>query len=202
MGGAATWTHVDNAYSTGGILALAFGDRGWSLEECDERFSELVLQAFSPQQGQGIPWISQVQSVLKSKYRTRPLELALQDAFSPDENLFGRRRCDDTDHPKRLKVAVTSVSNGGDTAFVISNYNTRNESRGSGPRYRRYRPDRAEDEIKVWEAYVSLSHCRDNISLTATPERELRQPPQASSGLTQKTSHCRLGKTEIRSSLN
>jgi len=128
----------------------------WDLDECTETFRTLVKKAFTPRKGQSLHIIKHVQLLMKkSKYETRALVSALQEAFKQDIVLF---RPQATERHTRLKVAVTATSSSGSKPYVLSNYNTKNSGSGPGDRldsslsYVRYRPNSPGDEIKVWEA--------------------------------------------------
>jgi hypothetical protein len=138
--------------STGGIIALAFGDKILSLEDCDQLFTQLSRQAFTLRKGQNLHFFRHVQLLVKkSKYESRPLNQALKSTFTSDSVLFGRPAAQD-----RLKVAVTATSGSGSQAYVMSNYNTKNrrssKDERKGASYIRYRPDNPSNEIKIWEA--------------------------------------------------
>lgn len=123
----------------------------WDLDECTDKFRSLVAKAFTPRKGQSIHVIKHVQLLMKkSKYETRALMSALQEAFKQDIVLF---RPQANENLNRLKVAVTATSSSGSKPYVLSNYNTKNSGgQDSSLFYVRYRPDSPGDEIKVWEA--------------------------------------------------
>jgi hypothetical protein len=128
----------------------------WDLEKCTNMFLGLVAKAFTPRKGQSLHVIKHIQLLLKrSKYETKTLVSALQEAFNQDSVLF-RPQAHEPFH--RLKVAVTATSSSGSKSYVLSNYNTKNSGSELGDRqntglsYVRYRPDLPGDEIKVWEA--------------------------------------------------
>ncbi|KAI9158039.1 Calcium-independent phospholipase A2-gamma [Paramyrothecium foliicola] len=140
---------------TGGIISLGFGHELWSVDECIEKFKSLVVKVFTKRRAQKIQGLRYVEVMIKkSRYETKPLEDALRATFGEDK-LFGKR---EKNGVRRLKVAVTAVSEAGQRAYVLSNYNVRNyatsSSASSGPKldYQRYRTQRPEDELKVWEA--------------------------------------------------
>lgn len=138
--------------STGGIIALAFGDQMLPLDDCERIFSHLSRQAFTLRKGQKLHFYRHVQLLVKkSKYESRPLNAALRSTFTSDSALFRCRTSQD-----RLKVAVTATSSSGSQAYVMSNYNTKNTRNSKddrkGASYTRYRPDQPYNEIKVWEA--------------------------------------------------
>jgi hypothetical protein len=140
--------------STGGIIALAFGDMLWSVEKCTRKFKALAGQAFTKRKGQNMRLVRYVQLFAKkSRYETKPLERALLESFGYETPLFGAR----ADALGRLNVAVTATTTSGNQAYVLSNYNTRAGRTNSGREdsltlYRRYRPNQQRDELRVWEA--------------------------------------------------
>lgn len=108
--------------STGGLIALGLGAKNWSVEECTRHFEALCKQAFTRRTGGNIPGVAWfVENHHHSRYKTRPLEEALIDAFSDDEHLFGGFR-PHASYGTDVKVAVTSTSASG-SPVVLANYN-------------------------------------------------------------------------------
>lgn len=141
-------TITDCIGSTGGIIALAFGDQCMPVKECIVAFEALVQCAFTPRAGQKIQLIKQLQKYIKrSKYETRPLEDALKQVFAPEQPLFGQRTFPEAD---RLNVAVTATSSTGSLGYILSNYNTKTSSNIA--RCQRYRPESSWNELSAWEA--------------------------------------------------
>ncbi|KAI0490190.1 hypothetical protein F4859DRAFT_183291 [Xylaria cf. heliscus] len=147
--------------STGGIISLGFGHELWSIEECIERFRALSGKAFTPRKGQDLHGFRHLQLFVKrSKYETKPMDDALQSAFGGGI-LFSNRSKNGN---QRLKVAVASVSEAGTKPFILSNYNTLDDSTAFNTsekskllKYQRYRPTQPDDELKVWEAARATS---------------------------------------------
>jgi hypothetical protein len=105
-------------FSTGGIIALGLGARNWSVDECISYFQKLCMQAFTPRAGINIPGMSPIiESIHHSKYETRPLQEALQEAFTNNTYLFGGAG----NLNSRTKVAVTATTSG--STSVLANYN-------------------------------------------------------------------------------
>jgi hypothetical protein len=128
----------------------------WSVEKCIRKFRALAKQAFTKRKGQGIQLVRYtLLFAKKSRYETKPLERALQESFGSEPLLFGARA---NSPPGRLKVAVTATTIAGNQAYVLSNYNTcasRTNSCGqqdSLSSYRRHRPNKQRNELRVWEA--------------------------------------------------
>lgn len=120
------------------------------VKKCIRTFEDLVNEAFTLRKGQTLHIIKHLQKYLKrSKYETRPLNRALQAVFGPSRLMFGRR---DSTSATPLNVAVTAASGTAGRGYILSNYNTRTSP--NIPRCQRYRPERAEDELETWEAYV------------------------------------------------
>ncbi|KAK6220922.1 hypothetical protein LQW54_001842 [Pestalotiopsis sp. IQ-011] len=145
--------------STGGIIALGFGHKRWSVSECIEKFQALVKEAFTLRQGQNFKMIRHVELVVKkSKYETKPLESALRKAFE-DEQLFASGNV----HPKALKVAVTTTTEAGTVPHLFSNYNVGRAARsvvqkGMSPlNYHRHRPGNPSEELKIWQVARATS---------------------------------------------
>lgn len=134
---------------------MAFGHELWSVQDCIEKFKNLVETAFTPWGGQNLPVVDIIERIHKgSKYQTEPLETALQSAFGTDGNLFGSQR---KDNQRRVKVAVTTTSHTGDRSQLLSNYNIGNDATVKAPDakdmdYLRDRPERLSEELKVWQA--------------------------------------------------
>ena len=108
--------------STGGLIALGLVAKNWSVEECTRHFEDVCKQAFTRRTGGGIPgfgWF--VENHHHSRYKTRPLEEALIDAYSRDEHLFGGYRSH-ISYGSDIKVAVTSTSASG-SPVILTNYN-------------------------------------------------------------------------------
>lgn len=99
--------------STGGILALGLGVKNWPIDQCIDRFLNLVDKAFSPKFMGGV-------SLGTTKFKTKPLEEALHDSFQT-EALFGGRR--QVPPAGRCKVAVTSAKDTAERAVIFTNYN-------------------------------------------------------------------------------
>ena len=100
------------------MIALGLAAKGWTVEECIWNFESLCHKAFTKRFGGNIPGLSMfVENYHHSKYETKPLQDALQQAFGNDDYLFGGSRIQNT----RLKVAVTSTVGG--SVSVLANYN-------------------------------------------------------------------------------
>lgn len=72
--------------------------------------------------------LKQIETAIhRSKYKTRPFEAALQDAFGQDQALFGGQYVESFMN----KVAVTSTTEVDQQQVVLANYN-REEQQGFG----------------------------------------------------------------------
>ncbi|KAF1996801.1 hypothetical protein P154DRAFT_565860 [Amniculicola lignicola CBS 123094] len=130
--------------STGGILALALGVKGWSVSECQKLFLKLVEKAFTPKFLGGV-------SFGTTKYRALPLEEALADTFK-DEALFGgvsRSHISCT-----RKVAVTSATETGEQAVIFTNYNRADDEQIG---YQLIRSDDPKSDLLIREAARATS---------------------------------------------
>ncbi len=108
--------------STGGLIALGLVAKNWSVEECTRHFETLCKQAFTRRTGSNIPGLAFfIENHHHSRYKTRPLEGALIDAYSDEEHLFGGFR-PHASYGTDVKVAVTSTSASG-SPMVLANYN-------------------------------------------------------------------------------
>lgn len=126
--------HFDNnsIHSTGGIIALGLGARGWSISRCIKTFKELCSQAFTPRELDGVWGLNKLVLLHHgSKYKTKPFESVLKKAFE-DRLLFGGPN----ERGEVLtKVAVTSTTAIRQRAVVLANYN-----RPDGPENGWYAP--------------------------------------------------------------
>jgi hypothetical protein len=140
-------TEADIGYSTGGIIALAFGHQMWPVDKCIQAFKSLVEPAFTLRRGQTLHVVRRIQLFVKhSKYETKPLEAALKTVFGGNKPLFGWHN-PNAEQP--LNTAVMATTSAGSRARLLANYNTR---AGPKPKYRRLRPYNSAEEIYSWEA--------------------------------------------------
>ena len=118
--------------STGGIIALGLGVEGWSIDECIDHFEKLCHTAFTAREFHGVWGLEQLSAFNHkySKFKTKPLETLLKDAFSVSEQpLFGGKQ---NNFHSPVKVAVTSTTETGEQALLLTNYNRshKNDHRG------------------------------------------------------------------------
>ncbi|XP_014554875.1 hypothetical protein COCVIDRAFT_39346 [Bipolaris victoriae FI3] len=104
--------------STGGLLALGLGVKNWSIEQSTQTFLRLVRTAFTSRYPGGL-------QLMRSKYRTKPLEKALYQAFG-DEAMFGGVPEDMSGSTR--KVAVTAATETGEEVVIFTNYNRASKS--------------------------------------------------------------------------
>jgi patatin-like phospholipase/acyl hydrolase len=148
---------ANNFTSTGGIIALGFGVKGWSIEQCSDAFTTLCHKAFSPRKLQGVPFLKHLVTLRHaSKFETRPLRDVLKESFG-HQPLFGSDG-KETSAPA-AKVAVTATDVSGKKAIVIANYSRKDDTRKSHRKlhYDFPRPDRPDLELKIWEAAAATS---------------------------------------------
>jgi hypothetical protein len=117
---------------------LGLGVELWSVQECIKKFKRLVSKAFTPRLVGGF-------GAFGTKYKTRAIEDALQEAFS-DECLFGGKH--DASSSYYIKVAVTATTETGDQPVILTNYNRQEDSRSI---YKFVRPDHLRYELKLAE---------------------------------------------------
>lgn len=118
--------------STGGIIALGLGVEGWSIDECIHHFEKLCTTAFTPRELHGLWGLEQISTMNHgySKYKTKPLENALKATFSTsDQPLFGGKQ---NHYHSLVKVAVTSTTETGENAILLTNYNRPNKNDDQG----------------------------------------------------------------------
>ncbi|KAH7087111.1 hypothetical protein FB567DRAFT_526936 [Paraphoma chrysanthemicola] len=144
--------------STGGIIALGFGVKDWSIKRCIDKFRRLCRTAFTLKVMRSLPLFKYIITLkLSSKYQTKPLRSALQRNFG-DWPLFGSggktRR---SYHSAR--VAVTATNEAGSKAIIMANYNRKNEgyTEQRPGEYEFLRPDRPEHELAIWQAAAATS---------------------------------------------
>ncbi|KAF3039476.1 hypothetical protein E8E12_000358 [Didymella heteroderae] len=143
--------------STGGIIALGFGVKGWSIKQCTETFLNLCNQAFSKRKLQSISFLKHFVTLRHaSKYETTPLREVLRDSFG-DQPLFGSDGKATT--APAPKVAVSATDGSGKKAIVISNYNRRDDARKKQRKlhYEFPRPNDPDLELQIWEAAAATS---------------------------------------------
>ncbi|CAD0083511.1 unnamed protein product, partial [Aureobasidium vineae] len=137
--------------STGGIIALGLAAKGWSVENCTQKFESLCHKAFQERMMARDPLIGRlVRGYYHSLYETSAIEGALKEAFTEDDNLFGGET-QNSGMPK-IKVAVTAAAVS--SCVVLSNYNRFPET--SLP-YHFERPEKASAELRIWEAARATS---------------------------------------------
>jgi predicted acylesterase/phospholipase RssA len=135
--------------STGGIIALGLGVKGWTVSDCISRFRDLCNDAFT---ARGPKAFRPLTFLGKSFYKTTPLENALKTAFGVSDTLYGQAKSKDL---LDIRVAVTSTDAIRKRPVILSNYNTEGD-RDNLPYdfIRTHDPDR---EVKVWEAARATS---------------------------------------------
>jgi hypothetical protein len=95
----------------------------WTVEECLDRFTHMVNDAFTRRTGSTLPGFGfLIDNFNHSRYETKPLEKCLKDAFTEEQYLFGGRKQSSVSG-SGVKVAVTATSLSGRTAIVLGNYN-------------------------------------------------------------------------------
>ena len=135
--------------STGGLIALGLGVKGWDIDHCIEQFNSLCQKAFTPRGGLAMLGIARmIRARNGSIYRTEPLQDALLSIYS-DNPLFGGLRYRES---PQTKVALVATSAAGLQPVVLSNYNRMqgDEEKSSIPFFgRRFRimTDRVKEAI-------------------------------------------------------
>jgi hypothetical protein len=87
--------------------------KNWSVDRSVDLFLRMVEKAFTPKFFGGV-------SLGTNKYRTQPLEEALNECFK-DEPMFGGTR--EIPLTSARKVAVTSATETAEQAVIFTNYN-------------------------------------------------------------------------------
>ncbi|KAK3328585.1 acyl transferase/acyl hydrolase/lysophospholipase [Cercophora scortea] len=149
--------------STGGLIALGLTAMNWTVPECIQRFETLCNDVFTKRSLAGglhghKLWLIWEACMLPSRYKTKPLENALKEAFTEELCLFGNpTRIDAQVFPTKVAVTATEDRSALRT-HVLANYNyPAPEKRPGIVDYHFLRPDRRLDEIKVWEAARATS---------------------------------------------
>jgi patatin-like phospholipase/acyl hydrolase len=143
--------------STGGIIALAFGVKNWSIKRCTDRFRGLCRVAFTAKVIRAIPLLKYIITLkLAAKYRTKPLRKALQSTFG-QQPLFGSNGGRRSNHS--TKIAVTATDEAGTRAIIMANYSRKSKGyvEQRPGQYEFLRPDGPDQELKVWEAAAATS---------------------------------------------
>lgn len=141
--------------STGAIIALGLGEKGWSVNKCIQKFEELSSSIFIDHKKTAVEFFNNLITASNGgRYKTEPLEKILMDLFGP-ECLFGGSKEQQTQSDYvRVKVAVTTTSIDG-IPHVLANYN-RHDSRDEDG-YEFLRAETPSLEIKTWQAARSSS---------------------------------------------
>ncbi len=138
--------------SSGGLIALGLGARGWSVHRCIKIFQSLCTAAFNRRRGVGLLGRDFYLSPSNhNRYETKPLETSLQSTFG-DESLFGGLKDpfnDVHDTDRTTKVAVTTTTTDG-SLLLLANYNRIDANDGSN--YQLHRSEKPHGEMKFWEA--------------------------------------------------
>ena len=144
------------ALSTGGLVAIALGAKGWNLQQAERKFHELSQAAFTPREFHGIFILEQMATFYhQSVYKTRPLYNTLRRAFG-DSPFFGSQQEPSLEYD--VKVGVTSTNGECSRPLLLANYNRENQRRdqsvAQGEQEEAYdfvRPDRPAHELSSWE---------------------------------------------------
>ena len=109
-------------------------------------------RAFTPREFKNAPVLSQLATLRHgSRYKTKPLHDALQEAFQNDL-LFGGDRTHASGYD--VKVSVTSTDAVGKKAIILANYSRHGQD---ALNWNFQRPDDPALEMKVWEAAAATS---------------------------------------------
>jgi hypothetical protein len=104
-----------------GIIALALSSQKWSLEECIERFVNILSDSFDSsnlRKMRKLPSISWAYS--NAKYHSGPLEAALKNTFGTEKTHFGSCSKRNGVVPQPKVAVVTEVTEG--SSVVFTNY--------------------------------------------------------------------------------
>lgn len=165
--------------STGGLITLGLGEKGWSVKECISKFKSLVSTAFTKPRTFGWEFLDFIITAHNNgKYKTEPLERLLQAEYGY-ENLFGRSmgpQISSVSTPSPCKVGVTATRTLGGPC-LLANYNRpeqeaeamENDNQPTSPRnenvryeeksrpYDFVRAETSTSEIRTWEAARATS---------------------------------------------
>lgn len=167
--------------STGGIIALGLGEKGWTVKECITKFKHFANQAFSKRRGLGWQLIDNlIAAQHNGKYKVEPLEDLLRTEYGED-SLFGghtnNSKSSTNNSPSVCKVGVTTTTTAG-RPCLLANYNrteadstevpttprldqedtdTRNQSSQRSKPYDFLRAENPANEVYVWEAARATS---------------------------------------------
>ncbi|KAK5102797.1 hypothetical protein LTS08_003597 [Lithohypha guttulata] len=166
--------------STGGIIGLGLGEKGWSVDECITKFERLVKTAFTKHKFLGWDYIDYLIAAYNNgKYKIEPLEALLRSEYG-EESLFGGSSRDLKSTggiaPSKCKVGVTTTTTAG-RPCLLANYNRPDvdirstpstphigqEDEAVAPLEERGKPydfiraEQPADEISTWEAARATS---------------------------------------------
>lgn len=137
--------------STGGIIALGLTVKRWSVDQCISKFVGLCDKAFSPRELYGGKLEKLATLHHGSKWKTKPLHEALQEAFGY-RPMFGGNSSDSQKYATKVAVVSTSQSDG--RSLVMTNYN---REEPSDPGYSLELSDDPKDVLRIWEAAAATS---------------------------------------------
>jgi hypothetical protein len=126
----------------GGLVALGLAARNWSISECSNHADQIYQKGLVKLGGTGGRGVFS-----KLKYETATFETTLKDHYTEGECLFGTPTNGNRSRYRTKAAIVATLQNGNDT--LLTNYNRRPAKKSS---YQFCRPDKPEQEIKMWEA--------------------------------------------------
>lgn len=95
--------------------------QNWTIEDCLYHFERICSKTYPRHTKRATPVLSWIREKYKSRSETTAFEMALREAFSDTQHLFGDPR--PSGKPgSHTKVAVTATSSAGRTV-VLGNYN-------------------------------------------------------------------------------
>ncbi|RPA78867.1 FabD/lysophospholipase-like protein [Ascobolus immersus RN42] len=160
--------------SCGGVLALGLGDKRTDIEELSNNFEKFCRNAFRERIGSNIAGFNKVVRHIhhNSRFETKGLERELKSQLG-ERPLFGFRS-HAANGGRTLATAVVAARMD-TTCIVFGSYNPPLEPNpSSSMKYDFFRPERAEGEIRSWEAARATSAAPSYFKPFRHPATELQ----------------------------
>ncbi|KAI1634568.1 hypothetical protein F4809DRAFT_665344 [Biscogniauxia mediterranea] len=108
---------------SGGLIVLGLGTHDFSIQSFISSFDQFCSNSFKEKVGSGrgvLGWLEKIFS--QFTYKTKPLELVLEDIFKPSRRLFGHHGC-------TPRLAVTTTTTADSDCRLLANYHWGDETR-------------------------------------------------------------------------
>lgn len=137
---------------SGGIIALALGVNGWSVEKTTRAYKDICARVFAKKRLLGIPGLEFLPISNHRRYDSKRLEAALMETFGNSQNLFAGSRDEICRHivPQRRTKAAVIVTTALGKFELLGNYNRLEEEDDGDYHFRR--SEKPKCEIKISQA--------------------------------------------------